>query len=336
MRFVLLVTLALSGASAWAQVPYAPRPAMPPAGAGYVEPDGTIRIVGWDDLVPIFEKLDALYERTHPGTRIAYVKGDLVAPQHSIIFGETALAPTGMAFSTSLNSAYRPLVKAPAFAIRIAHAAVQGDAKLGELVFVVHPSNPLASVTPAQLLHIFTVGGRAPDTIWWKQAGVNGALAGQRIHTYGLPESDHYPSEDVGFGPWLFRDKWGLAHNARGYAMQRTYAHVVARVSGDPAGIGITTANRVTPGVKVLGVTPGEWGEPMHGTRDDAMSGRYPFDRHVYVYIRRGPHAAMDPFVKEYMRMVLSKEGQDIIASDAKGYVPLNRGELESELAKLD
>lgn len=331
-----MVALALSGASAWAQAPYAPRPAMPPADAGYLGRDGTIRIVGWDDLAPIFEKFDALYERTHPGTRIDYVKGDLIAPQHSIIFGETALAPTGMEFSTGLNSAYRPLVKAPAFAIRIAHAAVRGDAKVGEVVFVVHPSNPLESVTPAQLLHIFTVGGRAADTTWWKQAGVKGALAEQRMHTYGLPESDHYPSEDIGFGPWLFRDKWSLAHNARAYSMQPTYADVVTRVSQDPAGIGITTANRVSPGVKVLGVTPGEWGEPMHGTREDALSGRYPFDRYIYVYIRRGPRAAMDPFAKEYMRMVLSKEGQDIIASDAKGYVPLNRGELEAELAKLD
>ena len=336
MRAVIALALALSGAGAWAQAPYAPRSAMPPAGVGYVQSDGTIRIVGWDDLAPIFERLDSLFERTHPGTRLAYLKGDLLAPQHSIIFGETALAPTGMPFSTSLNSAYRPLVKAPAFAIRIAHAAVQGDAKLGQVVFIVHPSNPLNSVTPTQLLHIFTVGGRAPDTIWWGQAGVQGALGERRIHTYGLPESDHYASEDVGFGPWLFRDKWSLAHNARAYSMQSTYADVVKRVSEDPAAIGITTANRITPGVKVLGVTPGDWGEPMHGTRDDVLSGRYPFDRYLYVYIRRGPRAPIDPFVKEYMRMVLSKEGQDIIAADAKGYVPLSRAELEAELAKLD
>jgi phosphate transport system substrate-binding protein len=335
LRAALSIPLLACGLAS-AQVPYEPHPAAPPRDAGYVMPDGTLRIVGWDDLAGIFRSLDALYERTHPGTRLAYVSADLTAPQHSIIFGETAFAPTGMEFSTGLNSAYRPLVKAPAFAIRIAHAAVQGDAKLGEIAFVVHPSNPLESVTPAQLLHIFTVGGRAPDTVWWKQAGVQGAFGEQEIHSYGLPESDHYPSEDVGFGPWLFRDRWGLAHNARNYSMQRTYADVVERVSRDPAGIGITTANRVTPGVKVLGVTPGEWGEPMRATRADAQSGRYPFDRFVYVYVRRGPRAPVDPFVKEYLRMVLSQEGQDIIAADAKGYLPLNRAELEAELAKLD
>lgn len=328
--------LAFALTAAWGQAPYQPQPATPPKDAGYVLPDGTVQVVGWDDLAGIFRGLNALYERTHPGTHLRYVSGDLIAPQHSIIFGETAFAPTGMEFSTGLNSAYRPLVKAPAFAVRIAHGAVQGDARLGPIVFVVHPSNPLERLTPAQLLHIFTVGGRAPDMVWWKQAGVKGAFGEQEIHGYGLPESDHYPSEDVGFGPWLFRDRWALAHNARNYTMQPTYVDVVKRVSEDPAGIGITAANRVMPGVKVLGVTQGDWGTPMRASRDDVRSGRYPFDRFLYVFIRRPPGAPVDPFVKEYMRMVFSKEGQDIIAADAKGYLPLNPAELEAELARLD
>jgi phosphate transport system substrate-binding protein len=36
------------------------------------------------------------------------------------------------------------------------------------------------------------------------------------------------------------------------------------------------------------------------------------------------------------MRMVLSREGQEAIASEAKGYLPLNAAELAAELAKLD
>jgi hypothetical protein len=37
-----------------------------------------------------------------------------------------------------------------------------------------------------------------------------------------------------------------------------------------------------------------------------------------------------------YLRMALSKEGQDTIAADAKGYLPLNPAEISAELAKLD
>ncbi len=262
-----------------AQAPYQPQPASPPRDAGYVTADGTIQIVGWDDLAGMFANLNALYVRTHPGAKFRYVPGNLMAPQHSLIFGETGFAPMGMEFSSNLNSAYRPQVKAPTYSVRIAHGAVAGDAKLSPLVFVVHPSNPVERLSPSQLLHIFTVGGRAPDIVWWKQAGVKGAAGEREIQSYGLPESDHYPSEDLGFGVYLFRDKWGLAHNARNYHMQQTYADVTRSVSEDAAGIGITTVNRVTPGVKVIGITPGEWGTLMRGSRDDVQSGRYPYDR---------------------------------------------------------
>jgi phosphate transport system substrate-binding protein len=327
---------ALATTCAQAQTPYQPQPASPPKDAGYVLADGTIQIVGWDDLAEMFGRLNALYERTHPGAKLRYVTGNLIAPQHSLIFDETAFAPIGMEFSSNLNSAYRPQVKAPTYSVHIAHGAVQGDAKLGPLAFIVNKANPVETLSPTQLLHIFTVGGRAPDIVLWKQAGVKGDLADREIRSYGLPESDHYASEDPGFGVYLFRDKWGLAHNARNYQMQPTYADVTKKVAEDPAGIGITTLNRATPDVKTIGVTPGEWGKPMRGTREDVQSGRYPYDRFVYVYVRRGPNAPMDPLVKEYLRMVLSKEGQEAIASGAKGYLPLNPTELAAELAKLD
>lgn len=330
---VALVTVTLC---AHAQTPYQPKPGIPPKDAGYLLADGTIRIVGWDDLSGIFDALNGLYARSHPGTKFRYVPGNLIAPQHSLIFGETAFAPIGMEFSSNLASAYRALVKAPAYGVRVAHGAVASTAKLSPLAFIVHPANPIDRLSPVQLLHIFTVGGRAPDIVLWKQAGIKGEPGEREIHSYGLPESDHYPSEDPGFGVYLFRDKWGLAHNARNYQMQATYADVVRKVSQDPAGIGVTALNRVTPDLKVVGVTSGDWGNPMVGSRDEVLSGRYPFDRFLYIYVRRLTGQSLDPFVKEYLRMVLSKEGQEAIAADAKGYLPLSPTELASELAKLE
>jgi phosphate transport system substrate-binding protein len=52
--------------------------------------------------------------------------------------------------------------------------------------------------------------------------------------------------------------------------------------------------------------------------------------------VRRLTGQPIDPFVKEYLRMILSKEGQDAIASEAKGYLPLNALELAAESSKLD
>jgi phosphate transport system substrate-binding protein len=44
----------------------------------------------------------------------------------------------------------------------------------------------------------------------------------------------------------------------------------------------------------------------------------------------------IDSFGKEYMRMVLSEEGQRAIADEAAGYIPLSAGELAEARAKLD
>jgi len=335
-RVPVAAALAAMVVCAHSQTPYWPQPASPQKDASYLLPDGTIRIVGWDDLSGIFDRLNGLYAKSHPGAKFIYVPGNLIAPQHSLIFGETAFAPIGMEFSSNLASAYKALVKAPAYGVRIAHGAVGSTAKLSPLAFIVHPGNPIERLSPGQLLHIFTTGGRAPDVVLWKQAGIKGEPGEREIRSYGLPESDHYPSEDPGFGVYLFRDKWGLAHNGRNYQIQATYADVVRKVSQDPASIGVTALNRVTPGVKVVGVTAGDWGDPMVGSRDDVLSGRYPFDRFLYIYVRRLPGQPLDPFVKEYLHMVLSKEGQETIASDAKGYLPLSATELASELAKLE
>jgi phosphate transport system substrate-binding protein len=54
------------------------------------------------------------------------------------------------------------------------------------------------------------------------------------------------------------------------------------------------------------------------------------------IYIRRIPGEPIDPFVKEYLRMVLSREGQQAIAAALPKYLPLNAHEINDELAKLE
>ena len=64
--------------------------------------------------------------------------------------------------------------------------------------------------------------------------------------------------------------------------------------------------------------------------------GRYPLGRHLYFYVRRVPGQPVDPVVKEYFRLILSREGQQIIAAETDGYMPLSATEAAAELAKLD
>jgi phosphate transport system substrate-binding protein len=59
----------------------------------------------------------------------------------------------------------------------------------------------------------------------------------------------------------------------------------------------------------------------------------------VRLYVDRAPDKPLDAFVREYLRMVLSKEGQAIVASQkdtAEGYVPLSPADLDAALKQLD
>jgi phosphate transport system substrate-binding protein len=117
--------------------------------------------------------------------------------------------------------------------------------------------------------------------------------------------------------------------------MFNTYAAVLRNVASDPLAIGLVAANEVTAEVKILNVTGGDLGKPSHPSAADIQNGRYPLDRYLYLYGRLVSGKPFDPFVREYMRMVLSKEGQQIIADDPHGYIPLNVVELTNDLEQL-
>jgi len=77
-------------------------------------------------------------------------------------------------------------------------------------------------------------------------------------------------------------------------------------------------------------------GKPTTGTRGELTTDAYPYARNLYIYIRREPGTPFDPLVKEYMRLILSREGQQAVARDPKGYLPLNAADVAREVAKLD
>lgn len=65
----------------------------------------------------------------------------------------------------------------------------------------------------------------------------------------------------------------------------------------------------------------------------NAYSGKYPISRFLYVYINRAPGQALDPLVKEFMSMVLSREGQAVVVKD--GFFALPAATASAEMKKI-
>ncbi len=63
------------------------------------------------------------------------------------------------------------------------------------------------------------------------------------------------------------------------------------------------------------------------------QSGKYPLWRFLYIYVNKAPGKPLDPLVAEFVKLIYSKEGQEVVVKD--GYMPLSAAQAQAELAKV-
>jgi phosphate transport system substrate-binding protein len=323
---------------------YQPKPVTVDKSRGYVQPDGSIQIVGFDDMGSMLAGFNKLFVQSHPGLRFKMeMKGNGPAIP-ALTYDASAFAPVGggatllqlLPYEKIHGSKAEPVA---ALAIRVAHSSLNPKAKLGPLGVVVHKDNPIKSLTMEQVTGMFAYGSGTGDVTSWSQLGVAGPLKGQSIHPTGLSEDAYDRPEDLGMGEYMMYRKMGAFPGfpfSPRYERMKRYADVVDRVAGDPLAVGLVALNKVGAKVRVVPLVGNDGKTLTSGSAADIVAGNYPYDRYLYIYVRRPVGEPFDPFVKEYLRMMLSKQGQTLIAKDAKGYLPLSFTEVEEELAKLE
>jgi phosphate transport system substrate-binding protein len=71
----------------------------------------------------------------------------------------------------------------------------------------------------------------------------------------------------------------------------------------------------------------------VEATADNAYSGAYPLARFLYVYVNKAPGKTLDPLTREFVKLVLSKNGQQDVVKD--GYFPIPASVAREELNKI-
>jgi phosphate transport system substrate-binding protein len=323
---------------------YHPQPVAMPKDHGYIMPDGSIRIVGFDDMAGMVGKWDQEFMRTHPGIKITPIlKGNGTAIP-SITYDMAAFAPEGggatllelLPYEKIYGSKKDPVA---ALIIRVAHGSLNPAAKLSPLGIIVNKSNPIKSLTIEQVASMFSTGSGTGDVTGWSQIGMGGDLAGKPIHPAGLYFDAYQRPEDPNMGEYMMYRKMGKFPGyvfAPNYEQFLHYDDVVKKVAGDPLAIGIVALNKLNASVREVPIVGYDGHTLTTGTVADLIADRYPYDRDLYIYIRREPGTPFEPLVQEYMRLILSKMGQEAIAQDPKGYLPLSAEDVKVELEKLD
>ncbi|MBI2081625.1 MAG: phosphate-binding protein, partial [candidate division NC10 bacterium] len=71
----------------------------------------------------------------------------------------------------------------------------------------------------------------------------------------------------------------------------------------------------------------------VEATAQRAYDGTYPLARFLYVYINRAPATALDPLTREFVNLVLSTAGQEVVVND--GYFPIPATISKEELTQI-
>ena len=197
------------------------------------------------------------------------------------------------------------------------------------LAVYVHKDNPIKGLTIAQVDAIFSSTrkcGTAADISKWDQVGGTGALAGKEIQIYGR----NSVSGTYGYFKENALCKGDFKNNVN---EQPGSASVVQSVATSVNAIGYSGIGYKTSGVRAVPLAKKEGDAFVEADEANAISGKFPLARALYVYVNKAPGKPLDPMVKEFMTLVLSKEGQQVVEKD--GYMPLPAAVAAKELAKL-
>ncbi len=294
----------------------------------YLSDDGSVRIVGYNDMVDMLEALNRHFQQNHPDIEFdLQLKGTRTAPP-GLANGSSAFAPMGAEFSDAALSEFRARVGRDPIPVRVAHASLSPNALSGPLAFFVNSSNPLQRISLEQAKRIFTQSVEKSRIEYWGQLGLDGEWADRKIVPCGL-------APHTALATYLKRHGLGHLEFIPGMTGFGQSADAVDYAAQDRDALCFAAYIRRTPAVRSLSVSRRDE-EPAHAvTAKNIVEGQYPLDRFLYIYLREPLNEDRDPLLYDYMQLVLSPAGQAIIAEGERGYLPLSAADLKTERVKI-
>jgi phosphate transport system substrate-binding protein len=279
---------------------------------------GNISSVGSDTLNNLMTLWAESFKAKYPNIKVQIEgKGSSTAPP-ALIEGTAQFGPMSREMKSTEIDAFEKKYGYKPTPIKVA---------IDALAVYVHKDNPLQGLTLQQVDGIFSStrksGGKNATN--WGQAGLTGDWANKPISLYGRNSA----SGTYGFFKEIALAKGDYKPTVK---EQPGSSSVVQGVSSDLGGIGYSGIGYKTSGVKAiaLGKASGKLFEP---TYENSLNGSYPLARFLYVYINKAPNKPMDTLSQEFIRFVLSKEGQEIVVKD--GYYPLPKNVTEQMVAQV-
>lgn len=202
------------------------------------------------------------------------------------------------------------------------------------LAIYVHEDNPLEEISLAQLEEIWSRNGRITK---WGQLGLTGEWAEQPVTLFGLnlPNGIATYFQEAAMNSREFRGGISTRSTDRsGPVTVRALSRMVMSVGENRYGMTYAGGRNAQPRTKMLRIAQKPGGPAVALTRATVLDHSYPLSRYLYVYVNRAPGAPLDPKVKEFLRVALSRQGQELIEKRSP-LLPLPPAVALEELAKI-
>ncbi|MFU8815650.1 MAG: PstS family phosphate ABC transporter substrate-binding protein [Pseudomonadales bacterium] len=233
----------------------------------------------------------------------------------------TSTAPPALVEATSnFGPMSRPMRDSEqrAFEDRYGYPATEVPVAIDMLAVYVNKDNPIEGLAIPQVDAIFSATrscGHPSDITTWGQVGLTGAWANRDFTLF----SRNAVSGTYGY----FKENALCGGDFKSTINEQPGSSAVVRgVEQTINGIGYSGIGYMTSGVRAIPLSREVGGEMFEAIGENAASGDYPLARFLYIYANQHPNNGWNPLEREFFRMVLSKEGQEVVHRD--GYVTLS------------
>jgi len=281
---------------------------------------GNLSSVGSDTLANLMTFWAEEYKRQYPSVNIQIqAAGSSTAPP-ALAEGTSNLGPMSRKMKNKELEAFEKKHGYKPTVIRVA---------LDALAVYVNKDNPIKGMTIPQVDAAFSVTrkcGASTDVSSWGDLGLSGPWVSRSLQIYGRNSVS---------GTYGYFKKKGLCKGDFKSTVneQPGSASVVQSITSSLNGIGYSGIGYKTSGVRAVPIAKKEGKPFVEASAENAINKTYPLSRFLYVYVNKHPNKPLPPLELEFVKLVLSKVGQEVVVKD--GYIPLPASVAEKELKKL-
>lgn len=280
-------------------------------------------MAGAEAMGPLMQRLGGRLSAAQPGVKVRVDAGGPPRAPAGLADGSAQIGFTGRTYRPAELAAIVEAHGRPPLQFLVGTGAYDNKAITHTMAVLVQEKNPLTALTLAQVRALFS-GEDAPA---WSALGMPEEWAGRPVKLYagkfGTGAAEFVRDTVFAGREWHPRVREFATDDA-----------AVAALRADENGLALVGLGFLEPGTRALALTAGEAEPPYRPTRAHVESRRYPLARLLYLHvIAPPPGVRLDPLVSEFLRLVLSREGQQEVA--AAGYLPLPAAMIEVERQKL-